>query len=215
MHFFGNHFITDDVIICLNMLPIQHNHHRHHILPLIILGMTLIIGGFLLTKQKKMTSPATESASSSMPEISPKPSATPDELHCVDADTLNSVVGKTYSLTRETPVPAVQAVECNYEADPINDMTPSIHYVMYRTTNSAMWDQKKAEINNKAGFRRIDGKEQYFAQLNPVAELAQSDFYGKNDNFYLELTYTPIKEEVGTVLNKGVKVLDAIFANTK
>ena len=149
----------------------------------------------------------------------PTPSSVPapttdSSLHCIDETKLNQITGKTYGLVRETPLPEVQAVECQYETDQdVRNVTPSLHYIVYKTDNSQQWNDKKTEVRALPGFRLIQGKDNFFAYVNPVAEISQGSFYGKNEHFYLALDYTPVDDEVGMLLDKGVKLLELILSN--
>jgi|GEM_PF-1558567 len=147
------------------------------------------------------------SANSPSPTTNPLP-------HCIDETKISAITGKNYGLIRETPLPEIQAVECQYETDQdVRNVTPALHYILYKTDSAQQWSDKKTEVSALPGFRVIAGQDNFFAYVNPVAEISQGSFYGKNDHYYLALDYTPVDDEVGVLLDKGVKLLELILGN--
>jgi hypothetical protein len=137
-------------------------------------------------------------------------------LSCLDESVILGITGKIYALQQENSLPEIQAVNCSYAStDSVKNETPSVEYVLRIEQNAdsanKVWQTQFDTFSTKPGFRRIEEEKNLFAQINPVAEINQGSFYGFTDARYLELTYSPIQEATGPILDKGVKLAKAVL----
>jgi hypothetical protein len=183
--------------------------HQTTFLLLLIAGVLLFMLGSHFSSKSSMLPLLTSPSLSPQTESTNSPAPTPSDstISCVDPQKFAELTGRTYELERETPLDELKAVECEYSSpDVVNSVHPSIHYVYYQQGAGERWGDTRAEQEKNPGFRRIEGKENLFAIVNPVAEVAQATFYGKTEKSYIEMTYSPIQEDVGIILDKGVKI---------
>ncbi len=180
----------------------------------VLLLFFLIVGIFFRTAQKAAPRPEPKFSFSPTPLPVALPSASPLilEHHCVSNDDISHIAGKTYELIRETQLPEINALECQYEADDqVRNVTPSLYYFYKLTSDQQDWQDAQKMILAKPSYRRIEGKDYMMADVNPVVEISQTTFYAHPDNIYIELTYSPIDEEVGIMLDKGMKFSDIVL----
>ncbi len=183
--------------------------HKKHTAIIFLALVALFLASFFVKKNSSLsvTTPASPTASASATPI-----PTPIMYECVDDTDISQVTGKTYDLQRQTTTPELSLTECTYKtAELAKGINRSVHYLIYNVHDTSFWDAKKNYLINQPGFRRIEGKDDYFAQINPVLEVSQGSFFGKTNDKYIELYYTPVDEQVGVMLDKGVKLLDSIL----
>lgn len=156
-------------------------------------------------------SPTTASAqpTSSANSATPAPSA---QTSCLGEDVVQSILGKTYSLQSETYFPDTQTLECSYQADDmIKDMMPSMSYTLITSADTSLWQAKQAELKSDPSYRSVDQHPDYFAEVNPVIEVAQANMYGKDAQHYIQLNYSPITESNDDILRKEAQLIDKIL----
>jgi hypothetical protein len=151
-------------------------------------------------------------SSDNNPNTANAPTALPSAtLSCLGESDIESMVGRKFELQRETYIPETSTLECSYlSPDLIHDISPSLSYVLRETTDNS-WQEKKDVVIHKSSYRTIENKPDYFADVNPVFEINQAQFFAKDEKHYLELNYSPVQESSGELLHKGTAVLDKIL----
>jgi hypothetical protein len=151
--------------------------------------------------------------------ISPKeqatfPSPIPEPPACIDEKIISDVLNSTYHLQKEQFLGQISLLECTYRSEhTIQNLQPELHYVLIFNQKDAQerWEEQQAEVTSSSQYRRIEENKNLFALVNSVKEISQVYFYGYKDQKNLQLDYTPIKEDVGTELEKGRKVAEMLL----
>lgn len=159
---------------------------------------------------------------SKISSTSPTPSAllaatlspSPESLSCLDEQAVTTIVGSNYQLQSQQFFPDALILECKYQADQqINTIYPTLSYLLRTRISDAqtLWQTQQATDASSSAYRRIEEDPSLFADVNPVKELSQVTFYGFNKQSYLQLDYTPVKEEIGIQLRKGTQLSQQVL----
>jgi len=195
--------------------------NRYIILIIIVLLVTYLA---LIWQRKEQTTTGPSSfyaqifPDSTQTTPSPAPSQMASDLaattHCLGDQAISQVLGKTYHLQSEQFFPEALLLECKYQAEePIKMIMPELSYLLKVSNPEAehLWQAQQAEDNSSSAYRRIEEDPALFANVNPVKELSQVTFYGFANQSYLQLDYTPVREEVGEQLRKGTQLAKSIL----
>jgi len=136
-------------------------------------------------------------------------------VHCIDGSEVNQITNRNYTLENEVYTPAVTLLECSYKDNSfINSVFPVVRYKVQLTANSTgIWNKNKATLQASPSYREAGEFPNAFAHLNPVREVDQGTFYGKNDAAYVELSYTPVSEGADLLFSRGMKLLEKALSN--
>lgn len=179
-------------------------------------GLLLTIVTIFLFKVIQNVTPSQSPTPSTPPgSDSSQPSSAPpqeEDPHCLDTSQLQTIIGKHFELQREEYIKPVKILECSYiHTESVSGITPTISYSLKHTTTSEEWQKQYDLLSSQANFRRIEENPNIFATVNPGIELQQGTFYSKDAQTYLELNYTPVKEPMGDILSKGVKLSEIVL----
>jgi hypothetical protein len=163
-----------------------------------------------------LLSPSPQPSSSATILSSDKPSSTPPELsstpECLAEDQVQQITGKNLTLVRDSFIEDDKVLECSYQSvDLVKDTSPQLHYLLSFVNKDSLWQQHFSQLEKKSSFRTINERPNYFVVFNPVVEINMADFYGKSEHRYIELTYSPIQEDTGSMINKGTQLLDLLL----
>jgi hypothetical protein len=179
----------------------------------IILLILALIAMYVVLNQKSHQNP-TYLTSITSPTPSPLASPTQNIPHCLDPQTVTDTLKKNYQLINEQYFAEGGVLTCSYEStEQIHSITPSMQYTLNTQQQKAeeMWQSQQELTLAHSSYRRIEEDLSLFADVNPVKELNQVTFYGFRNQNYLEMSYTPVKEEVGVQLNKGMLISQHIL----
>ncbi len=179
----------------------------------IILLTVALTAMYIILRQSGHPTP-TVNPEASPADDSPKPTIIEEPLHCLDQQIVTDTLKRNYQLTSEEFFSESGVLECKYEStEQVNSLPPSMKYVLHTQQPKAqeVWQTQQAVVKAHSSYRSIEEDTSLFANVNPVKELSQVTFYGFRRQNYLEMNYTPVKEEVGVQLNKGMLISQQIL----
>lgn len=187
-------------------------HIKNRYLVLIIIGLLIL---FVAVSQRRSQQSIFPSASPQQNSASPASSTETSAPHCLDEQSLSQTLGQTYHLQNEQFFPEDLLLSCKYQAEqPVNNIMPTAEYSLRIQTKDAesLWQNQQTTDQKTAEYRRIEEDQALFADVNAVKELSQVTFFGWHNQNYLQLNYTPVKEEVGVELDKGKKLSEQVLS---
>ncbi|CAN5285189.1 hypothetical protein BH10PAT2_BH10PAT2_1480 [soil metagenome] len=138
------------------------------------------------------------------------------DLHCISSDEINAITNLHYGLQNEVYTPAIKILNCSYEnAELVDNIKPSISYkISFTKDSNGIWTSKQNVLRSEPSYAEASDFPNSFANLNPVHEINQGDFYGHNTSYYVELNYTPVSEGQSTLFTRGMQIMDKILGNS-
>ncbi len=135
--------------------------------------------------------------------------------HCMSAGDVEQITGKSYVLQNEVYTAPVKQLDCVYQyGETVGNVFPTVRYKKTLTNDAnGIWTRKKTSVKSSASYLDSADYPNSFTVLNPVKEIDQGTFYGKNDQAYFELTYTPVSEGENNLLDHGFKLLEKALNN--
>jgi hypothetical protein len=127
--------------------------------------------------------------------------------NCLSPDTIKELTGQKLELVYEEWVPDTHLRWCRYLDAESSDLAPT--QLEYKYTNldaEKTFSDRKSQTQNQATFRQLSDQPQAFVLINPVKELHQAQFFIRNGQKYLELTFSPASLDEGQMIEKGFGV---------
>jgi len=137
------------------------------------------------------------------------------ELHCIPAGDINTISNLNFSLQNEVYTPSVKLLNCTYQnLENVDNVKPTVTYKISLSSDAnGVWARKQAALKSQPSYAESTDFSNSFANLNPVKEISQGDFYGFKKSYYVELNYSPIVEGQSVLFTHGMQIMQKVLSN--
>lgn len=183
-------------------------------------GVLLIVLGSRNMEQPKLSDLRSSlSTIAASPSVNPSnsPSNTPSSDSwaptCISEAKIKEIVGRDFTIQNENLNEAY--LSCSFVAhEMVNDLPVRISYTVRSHQSAELWQDILDEQKNKNGYQAVPSKDNLFYVVNPVIEVRQMQVFAKQQDLIIELSYSPIREDKQTMIDKAVKLTEAAISAT-